>query len=274
MSRQHKLGIIAGSGELPRRVIRACKEDGKDIFVVAFEGITDHETIEGVNHKLIHIGKVGETIKAFKNENVSTLVLAGKVGRPSFSSLKMDFSALRLLTKLAKLPSQGDDKVFSAIISFLEEKDFKIIGVDDVLKELLIPAGPLGNIKPDKTAQKDIEIGIKAALTIGQLDIGQAVIIQQGQILGVEGAEGTDNLVARCKSLLAEGKGGVLVKMKKPGQDHRVDLPSIGVHTIENAHASGLRGIAIEAGGSLVINRKNVISKANELGLFVVGIIC
>jgi len=267
-----KLGIIAGSGELPRRIIRECNEKGRPVFVIAFDDITEAETVSALPHKWLHIGKVGEIIKTLKAENVSELILAGKVGRPPLSSLKMDFSAMKLLTKFAKLTSQGDDKIFSTIIKFLEDKGFNVIGSEDVLSDLLIKEGPIGSVKPDKIAQKDIEIGAKAAIVVGKLDIGQAVIVQQGQILGVEGAEGTDALMNRCKNLHNEGFSGVLVKMKKPGQDSRVDLPSIGIHTVNNAHAAGLRGIAVEAGGALVINRAEVIKRANDLGIFLVGI--
>jgi len=268
-----KLCIIAGKGELPRRIIRECHDKQRDVFVISFEGITDKETTENVEHQSLHIGKVGKIIKTLRENGIEEVTLAGGVGRPPLSSLSMDFTALKLITKLAKLPSHGDDKVFSAIIKFLEERNFMVVGADEILNELLIQEGPLGSIKPDKQAERDIKIGVNAALKIGELDIGQAVVIQQGQILGVEGAEGTDKLVERCHELHNEGPGGVLVKVKKPEQDSRVDLPSIGIYTIENAYKSGLRGIAIEASASLVINRKQVIKKANELGVFVTGII-
>jgi len=270
--RPKKLGIIAGSGELPKQVISACKKQGRDYFVIGFEGITAATTIKNTPHKLVHIGKVGATLKTLKSEGVKEVLMAGRVGRPPLSSLKTDFGALKLITEFRKLKSQGDDKIFTTIIKFIEKSGFKVIGADDVLKDLLISKETVGTKKPDRIALNDIEVGKKTALEIGKLDIGQAVIVQMGQILGVEGPEGTDNLVKRCKSLHSEGPGGVLVKMKKPGQDARVDLPSIGVSTIENAHKSGLRGIAVEAGGALVINRDKVKQKADELGLFVIGI--
>lgn len=273
MSKPRKtIGIIAGSGELPRQIADACKEAGRDVFVLGFEDITDPETVRGLPHALAPLGKIGRCIRILRQNNIQEILLAGRVGRPDFSSLGMDVTGIRLLLRLAKLPSRGDDQVFSAIVAFLEEKGFTVLGAEQVLAKLLIAEGPLGKIVPDKTASSDIGIGKKAALAVGALDIGQAVIVQQGQILGVEGAEGTDRLVARCRELHMSGPGGVLVKMKKPGQDSRVDLPSIGVHTVENAYASKLRGIAVEAGGALVIRRDKVIKRADELGLFVVGV--
>lgn len=266
------LGIIAGSGELPRQVIRHCQQLGRSVCAVGFENITEDETIKPVEHKKLHIGKVGAALKFFRQHNVKELLLAGRVGRPPLSALKMDFTGMKLLRHLMKLDSHGDDKVFSTIIQFLEQQGFRVVGAEQVLQDLLISKGTLGAVQPDAIAARDIDMGMKAALTIGGLDIGQAVIVQQGTILGVEAAEGTDQLIARCKALHMEGEGGVLVKMKKPQQDSRVDLPSIGTHTIENAYMNGLRGIAVQAGSTLVINKEAVITRANELGLFVVGV--
>ncbi len=269
---QKKLGIIAGSGDLPREMIRACRDHQREAFVVAFEGITEKSMLRDVPHALFPLGKIGAIIKRLKQENVRQVVLAGRVGRPSLAALKLDFGGMKLLNRLRKLPEQGDDHVFSAIIRYLEEKGFVVLGADDVLRELLIQPGALGVVQPDAQALVDIDLGKKVVEAIGLLDIGQAAIVQRGVVLGVEGLEGTDKLVNRCAELHQEGVGGVLVKMKKPNQDSRVDLPSIGVYTVENAHRNGLRGIAVEAGGALVIDREAVRRKADELGLFVVGV--
>lgn len=267
-----RIGIIAGSGELPQLVIDACKRLNHDYFVLAIENITEKKIVEGTPHKWLHLGQIGKAIKNFQKNGIEKILMIGRVGRPSISALKLDFSGLKLLSKLSKLKSQGDDEVFSEIIKFFERSGFEVIGVEKVLAELMMPAGVIGQHVPDDIAWNDIRIGMKAATEIGKLDIGQAVVIQHGQILGVEGAEGTDKLMNRCKELHNEGNGGVLVKMKKPAQDSRVDLPSIGVKTIENAHSSGLRGIAVEAGSALILNKEKVITRADELGMFVVGV--
>ena len=266
------LGIIAGSGELPRSVLAECRRTGRDAFVVAFEGITDASTTRNVAHEWIHIGKAASVVQAFKSRGITQVLMVGSVGRPPPSSLRLDFTGLRLLATLMQLPSQGDNEVFTCIIGFLEQRGLRIVGPASVLDGLLIEEGPLNSIEPDALARKDIAIGLEAASHLGILDIGQAVVVQMGQTLGLEGAEGTDRLVTRCKELHSEGPGGVLVKIKKPTQDPRVDLPSIGVYTVENAYAAGLRGIAVEAGSTLVINRDAVIEKADELGLFVTGV--
>jgi len=271
-SSNKKIGIIAGSGELPKQLIKACQEDKREYFIVALDNTTEEETVKNTPHSWIHIGKVSGIIKELKKQNVTDVLLAGRVGRPSPSSLNLDFGGLKLLIKLSKLDSKGDDKIFSTIIKYIEGFGFDVIGAEEILENLLIKKEVLGEETPDEVSLNDISIGTKAALAIGDLDIGQAVIVQQGQILGVEGPEGTDRLVKRCREFHAEGKGGVLIKVKKPTQDDRVDLPSIGVTTVQNAYDNNLIGIAVEAGGSLVIDREAVIKKANELGIFILGI--
>lgn len=267
-----KIGIIAGSGELPKQLVKACQEANREYFIIALEDTTEEVTIKNTPHKWIHIGKVSGIIKELKKQNVTDVLLAGRVGRPSPSSLNLDFGGLKLLIKLSKLDSKGDDKIFSTIIQYIEGYGFDVIGAEEILENLLIKKENLGKFSPNEIALNDISIGTKAALAIGKLDIGQAVIVQQGQILGVEGPEGTDRLVKRCKEFHAEGNGGVLIKVKKPEQDNRVDLPSIGVKTVENAFENNLSGIAVEASGSLVIDRESVIKKADELGIFIIGI--
>lgn len=267
-----KLGVIAGEGELPEQLINGCNSLGRDFFIIAVKDITDGNIIGNHDHIWLHLGQIGKAVKAFRKEGVEEIVMVGKVGRPTLSALHLDFSGLRLISQMSKLKSQGDDEIFSTIIKFFEKANFNVVGAEKVLQELMMPAGVLGKVMPDDRAWDDIRLGMKAAHEIGKLDIGQAVIIQRGQILGVEGAEGTDNLMKRCKDLHNEGEGGVLIKMKKPDQDRRVDLPAIGVHTIETAHASGLRGIAVEAASALIINKDKVVSKADELDIFIVGV--
>jgi hypothetical protein len=139
------------------------------------------------------------------------------------------------------------------------------------VRDLLAPEGMIGSIYPDKRAQADIETGAKIARAVGALDIGQAVIVQNGQILGIEAIEGTDALIARCAPLKLEPHGGVLVKVKKPQQEKRVDLPTIGIHTVEHIAECGFAGIAIEAGASLIVSRREVARRADALGVFIVG---
>lgn len=267
-----KLGIIAGSGDLPERIISTALTTGRDVFVIAFEGETNAPSVEIVPHARLHLGSIGKIVARLKSEKVQEVVLAGRVGRPNLSDLKLDFGGIRLLSRIRKAKVYGDNAIFSTIVSYLEELGFTVIGVEQLLEGLLASLGKMGKFCPDTTAENDIAIGSRVATVIGNLDIGQAVIVQQGLVLGVEAVEGTDALMKRCAFLQREGKGGVLVKMKKPTQDARIDLPAIGVTTIENAYAAGLRGIAIQAGAALVIDKEKVIEKADDLGLFLIGV--
>lgn len=267
------LGIIAGSGELPRLLMRACNEIGRPYFVLALQDAADEETIAeaGDAHAPIRLGAIGKALDTLRAHGAYELVLAGKVTRPKISTLRPDMKGAKLLARIGSQLLSGDNELLSSIVAFLEEEGFRVCGADDVMRDLLAPEGMIGTIYPDKRAQSDIEIGARMARAIGALDIGQAVIVQNGQILGVEAVEGTDALIRRCEPLKLEPTGGVLVKTKKPQQEKRVDLPTIGLATVERVAACGFAGIAVEAGASLIINRREVARRADALGIFIVG---
>lgn len=262
-----KLGIIAGGGALPRLLIGACKADGREHFVLGLSGFADAAL---PTDALVRLGEVGKAFDTLKAAGVKEVVMAGTVHRPSIAELQPD---LKCATFFAKLAGRvlGDDGLLAAIIDGIEREGFKVIGADSILVELLTPPGVLGRHQPDADAKADIARGLDVARALGAVDVGQAVVVQQGVVLGVEAAEGTDALLARCASLAMDAPGGVLVKTKKPQQERRADLPTIGVDTVHNAKAGGLRGIAAEAGHSLMIGRAEIITAADEAGLFVVG---
>lgn len=147
-----------------------------------------------------------------------------------------------------------------------------MVGLETILPEVLAPLGIFGRHRPDEQAEADIRRGLEVARGLGLLDVGQSVVVQQGIVLGVEAVEGTDALLRRCVELRRNGPGGVLVKIRKPGQEQRVDLPTFGPATIKGAAAAGLRGLAVDAGGTLVVNRDAVVAAADEAGLFLIGI--
>lgn len=267
-----KLGVLAGSGPLPARIVQSCLAAGREIFVIAFDDETDPKTCEGVPHAWVPLGKIGATIKRLKAENCQEVVLAGPVRRPSFSKLKLDMRAIKLLGKIQKAAGQGDDAILSILVEELESENFRVVGADDLLSDVAAPGGNMGERVPDEGDQTDIELGARVATAMGALDVGQSVVVQQGVVLGVEAVEGTDALLKRCAALKREGTGGVLVKLKKPDQERRADLPTIGADTIRHAAEAGLNGIAVEEGQSLILDRAEVVTEAIRLGLFVVGI--
>ena len=264
-----KLAIIAGSGRMPALLLEACQDMGRDVFVLGLEGFCDSIVAD----KTVRLGAVGEALKALKQSEAKEVIMAGSVGRPTLSSLRPDFTATMWIAKLGTSVFSGDDALLGAIVTIMEKEGFKVVGAEDVLAHLLAPAGVLGKHKPTKQHEGDIARGMKVAKHLGEMDIGQAVVVENGYVLGVEAAEGTDALLLRCGTLSQHIHGdGVLVKAKKPGQDARADLPSIGVSTVEHAQAAGLAGIAVEAGGSLLLDKEKLLACADKLGLFVVGV--
>ena len=266
-----RLGIIAGEGGLPRRVIEACRAAGRDVFVLALEGAAEPATVRDVPHNWCRLGAAASGLAALRENGVTELVLAGGIRRPSLAALRPDWRAAKLFARIG-YRALGDDGLLSAVVSELEREGFRVIGPDQVLERSLVPEGPLGAIRPDQQAMADIDRGLLVARALGALDVGQAVVVQQGLVLGVEAIEGTDELLRRCAGLRREGAGGVLVKVEKPGQERRADRPTIGPHTIALAAKAGLRGIAIEAHSTIVLDRDEVIRDADRAGLFVVGV--
>ncbi|CAK0762823.1 UDP-2,3-diacylglucosamine pyrophosphatase LpxI [uncultured Gammaproteobacteria bacterium] len=266
-----KLGLLAGGGVLPARLIEALHAGGRDLFVIALEGHCDPETVAGVAHVWARLGAASDILDRLHRENVSEIVFAGRVRRPSWTELRPDWRAAKFLTRIVT-KAIGDDGLLRAVSAGLEEEGFRVVAVQDLLSDLLVGEGPVGSWSPDIDAEADIARGIEVARGLGVLDVGQAVVVQQGLVLGVEAIEGTDALINRCGALRREGPGGVLVKMRKPKQDHRLDLPTIGETTVAQAAAAGLRGIVVEAGGSLILGRAAVAAAADRVGLFVIGV--
>ena len=265
------LGIIAGSGGLPRRIIESCRAAGREVFVLALEGEADPATVAAVPHAWCRIGGAASGLDVLRARGIDELMLAGAVRRPSLVALRPDWRAAKFLARVG-YRALGDDGLLSAIVKELEREGFRVIGADQLLDGASLPEGPLGRLRPDSDALADIARGMRLARAIGALDIGQAVVVQQGLVLGVEAIEGTDGLLRRCAALHRPGPGGVLVKAEKPGQERRADRPVIGPQTVILAAESGLRGIAAQAGATLLIDRDEIIRRADAAGLFVVGI--
>ncbi len=264
-----KLGILAGSGPLPRQVAEAAREAGRAVFLVAFEGQTDPATVAGLPHAWMRLGGVGRIFSRLHAEQVRDLCLIGRIRRPTLRELMPDLRGSRLAMKIG-LGAAGDDALMRGIGDALAEEGFRVVAVQEVMAELLAKPGLLTRNRPDELDNADIARGLEVARAIGVLDVGQGAIVQRGIVLAVEAAEGTDAMLARTGSLVRGGGGGVLVKARKPQQDDRFDLPVIGVSTVEGAAAAGLAGIAVEAGRALINDAPAVAEAADRLGLFVI----
>ena len=256
---------------LPGLLIAACKADGRPHFVLGLTGFADASSLGGAVDAWVRMGEIRRALEVLRDGGVQEIVMAGAVRRPALSELMPDLKGAAILARIAGR-ALGDDGLLSAVIAEIEREGFKVIGVEEILGDLLALEGAMGAHRPDKSAASDIAHGFKVARILGDADVGQAVVVQQGIVLGVEAAEGTDALMARCADLHRAGPAGVLVKAKKPNQERRVDLPTIAAQTVRNAKAAGLRGIAVEAGHTLVIGLADVIAAADQTGLFVVGV--
>lgn len=269
---QRKLGIIAGGGVIPQMLINYCRENQRPYFVLAIEGNADRALFNNdIPHQWIRIGQAGTGFKRFCEEGVEDVIMIGTIRRPTLADLMPDLRTTAFFAKIG-LKALGDDGILRALVKEIEAEKMKVIGIHEVMPQLLVQEGCLTKVKPDKQALSDIARGTEVALCLGELDVGQSVVVQQGLVLGMEGIEGTDELIKRSGNYRRKGDGGVLVKLRKPNQDMRIDLPTIGVKTIENAHESGLRGVAVHAGNTLIVDEKEVIKLANKYKMFVIGI--
>jgi len=271
IEQKQKLGIIAGGGDLPKILIRYCLDHQIDHTVLAIAGNADETFFNDTNCLKLRIGQAGTAFDYFKKQKVQNVVMIGTIRRPSLSDLVPDLRTAAFFAKIG-FKSLGDDGILRALVKEIEQENMKVVGIHEIMPDILFPQGILTKTKPDKQALFDIARGVEVAFRLGELDVGQSVIVQQGLVLGVEGIEGTDELIKRCGSYKRKGDGGILVKLRKPQQDMRLDLPTIGLQTIENAHNSGLRGLAVHAGNALIVQEKEVIKLADKYKMFLIGI--
>jgi hypothetical protein len=271
------LGIIAGRGPLPCVLAASAVARGLPLHIVAIRGEA-REEIERFPHTWIKWGEIGKMFAALDNNDCGDLVIIGGVDRPDLTNVRFDLGALKTLPFLLSLGKGGDDHVLSRIVRFFEDKGYRVHGAGDVAPELLAGAGKLGDKAPSAEAKADTVMGFDVVRALGRFDVGQAAVVVKGHVLAVEAAEGTDAMLARCAALREAGRAGrggragVLVKAPKPGQEERVDLPTIGPETVNNAAAAGLAGIAVAAGQVLLAERAATIAAANQLGLFLLGV--
>jgi len=232
-----KLGIIAGEGQLPASVARSALVKGYEIYVLRIEGLADEVGLCFFPGCAWNLGQIGGAMKILRDENCESVVFAGYVTRPDFTKIKFDKEGQALLPKIAAAAKEGDDAALGVFVSAFQDNGFKVLGAHDIYQDLLCPEGNMTKAGPDTGARADLEKAFHIAGVIVREGIGQ----------------------------------GVLVKRAKPGQERRVDLPTIGVRTIEAAAAAGLAGIGLEAGASLIIDREATIRAADEAGVFLIG---
>ena len=268
---QRKLGIIAGGGLLPKYLAEHCQYNGREYFVIALVGNADERILHALPVKWVRLGAAGKIIQSLKDQNVEEIVMVGEVRRPSIMTLFPDWRAISIIFRIGSIMLGGDNSLLTAIAEEFEREGFKVIGVDELLSDLLAPVGAFGMIKPNDQDLKFIQSGIQQAQIIGQQDTGQAIVIQNNTIIGTENKSGTDDLIKRCRNTVSDHGKPILIKIKKPGQDRRIDLPTIGARTVQLAAECGFSGIVVETGQTLVVDRAKVTKMADQCGLFVIG---
>jgi UDP-2,3-diacylglucosamine hydrolase len=271
------LGVIAGGGELPRAVAESARESGRDVFVVGLRGLCG-DWADAFPREWISLGEPGRALKALTGAGAADVLLVGRVERPKFSELKLDARGLMMMPKVLAAARQGDDALLRLLVGLFEAEGFCAVGVADAAPGLVAQEGALGRIEPTDEHRADIAQAFAIVRALGALDVGQAAVVCDGLALAVEAAEGTDRMIARVGELRESLRGtpdekrGVLVKGLKPTQDAKTDMPVVGVETVRRAAEVGLAGIALEAGKSLIVDKRAVKDEADRLGLFVMGI--
>ncbi len=267
-----KLGIIAGKGELPTMVVQKAVSIGHIPIVASIQGVCDQSDFASCAVGEFYIGQVGQILNFFRSNNVRKIVMVGKFERPRWSELQVDKLGGYLLCNIMKNQVFGDDTIMRSIDLFLQEQGFEVVSFLDILNRMEQNSTDTV-LKPSEQDLIDIQIATGVAKTIGHLDIGQAVIVERGCILGVEGQEGTDQLIARCAVLRKFATpSGVLVKVAKPQQSINLDPPAIGIKTIELLHSYGFRGVAYELNKIAFMQKHELIAKADLFGMFMYGI--
>jgi hypothetical protein len=271
------LGLIAGGGDLPKAIAESVRAAGREVFVIALLGSAE-SWVESYDHATASLGEVGKVVKALKGAGVTDIVLAGQIARPKFAELKLDMKGAMVAPRIIAAARKGDDALLRAVVEAMEREGFTALGAQEAAPDLLATDEVMGHVTPSAADREDMAAAFKIVHCLGQLDVGQAAVVCEGLPLVVEAAEGTDAMIARVATLPAHFRGtpekrkGVLVKAPKPIQDRKTDLPVIGVQTVRNAAQVGLAGIAVEAGGALILGRKAVLEEADRLGLFIIGV--
>ena len=267
-----KLGILAGGGELPGRIITACQKRSRAFHVIAIEGQADPDVIGDCPQTWLRLGAARKALEVARREAFEEIVMVGPVKRPSITALRPDMLAAKVLAKAGASSIMGDDGLLKAVIAQIEEFGFTVVGPDTFLQDGGMEPGVLGQCEPDDAAITDIRRGALILSHLGPADVGQGVVIQDNIVIAVEAVEGTDAMIGRSKSLLRPGPGGVLVKLPKPGQETRADLPTVGPNTITQMQDAGLRGLAIDGRNTLLIDREETIRRADSSDIFVLAL--
>jgi DUF1009 family protein len=272
------LAIICGGGALPFAVADAVMRRGRGVILFPVRGWVDPQAVAAYPHHFIEIGQFGRFCRLADAAGCRDVVMIGKVLRPALRHVRLDWRTIRVLPRIIPMFRGGDDHLLSELGRILKDYGYRLVGAHEVAPEILMPEGAIGRREPAADDRADIARGVAVLAAMGPFDVGQAVVVAANRVLAVEAAEGTDQMLARIADLRSRGgvggaRGtGVLVKAPKPGQDRRLDLPSIGPQTVAGAARAGLAGIAVMAGAAVIAEAEKVATAADAAGLFVTGL--
>jgi len=262
------LGIIAGNGVYPRKLADAARKAGvKKIVAAAFSDETDPALTQHVDLiEWIRVGQLGRLLKFFREHKIHHAIMAGQIAPKNLFDLRPDWKALLVL---AKLKQRNAESIFAAIADELAKIDVDLMPATAFLEDSLAPAELIVGPKLSRREEEDVDLGWKIAKEIARLDIGQTVIVKNGTVLAIEAFEGTNDAIKRGGALA--GKGAVMIKVAKPNQDMRFDVPVIGLGTIKVAGEAKLRVIAVEADTTLLLERDTVVDLAQRAGISIIA---
>ncbi|MEW6214059.1 MAG: UDP-2,3-diacylglucosamine diphosphatase LpxI [Nitrospirota bacterium] len=264
-----KLGLIAGTGELPKIIAAEAKAKGYSVIAIALDPLADRTLSSYVDEiKWVDVGKLGEIIDSLKEYDMKEAIMAGKVPKSLLykSKITPDLRAVKLMFSLR---DRSDDSILLAIVKEIEKEGINLLDITSFSSGLLTPEGVLTEESPTGDEWKDIAFGWRIAKEIGRLDIGQTVVIKNQAVMAVEAIEGTDEAIKRGGRLA--GEGAVVVKVSKPRQDMRFDIPVVGLNTLKTMVEAGARVLAVEARNCIMLDRDKIIERSNEAGISVVG---
>jgi DUF1009 family protein len=272
------VAVVCGGGSLPATVADALVGQGRGVVMFPLHGWADPAAVERFRHHWIHIGQLGRFSRLARSEGCRDLVLIGTLVRPTIRQLRLDIETLRVMPRIIRAYRGGDDHLLSGIGRILEDYGFRLVGAHEVAPQILAPLGHVGRFAPTPRDEADITRGLALLAATGPFDVGQAAVVADGRVLAVEAAEGTDHMLAHIAEMRRGGRirsaagTGVLVKAPKPSQDRRFDLPTVGPSTVEHIATAGLAGLAVVAGGVIIVEPARVMALADKANIFVAGV--
>ena len=276
---QRNIAVICGYGNLPLEIAEGARMSGWEPFMVGIEGEAG-DAIRAYDHEFLAWGQVGRLFRLLRQRGIREVVFAGGIHkRPDLFKLKLDFGAILTLPQALVFMLGGDNTVLSGLIRIFEKRGIAIVGAHEIAPGLLAGEGRIAGPRPGAGELAGIRLAFEACKALGRFDIGQAAVAEASRVVAVEGVEGTDALLERICALRETGrmpktgKHGVLVKTMKPGQDMRADLPAIGPKTVTGVVRAGLKGIAIEAGHAIILEREATLAAATAAGIFIYGVV-